>query len=168
MNKKELKKYQIFSVIFTYILGTLLHFIYDWSKQNLVVGLFSAINESTWEHLKLIFFPMLIVLIIGYFYLKQKPNNYICAKTIGILTAMAFTVVFFYTYTGVIGKNIDIINIASFFIAVLLGEILSYFLMIKDFKCNKNVVIIVLITLVILFFVFTVKPPKIGLFISPV
>lgn len=168
MNKKDLKKYQIFCVIFTYILGTLLHYTYDWSNQNSIVGLFSAVNESTWEHLKLVFFPMLITIIIGNFYFKQKPNNFICSKTIGILVAMAFTVVFFYTYTGVIGKNIDIINIISFYIAVLLGEIVSYLLMINNFKCNKNIAIIVWVILAILFFVFTFNPPKIGLFESPI
>ena len=168
MNIKEIRKYQIFSVIFTYILGTLLHFTYDWSNQNPIVGLFSAVNESTWEHLKLIFFPMLIAIIIGYFYMKQKPENYLCAKTIGIFTAMAFTVIFFYTYTGVLGRNIDFINIASFFIAILLGEIVSYLLMINYFKCNKELAIIVLITFVILFCVFSFRPPKMGLFISPI
>lgn len=54
-NQKILLKYQIFSVIFTFIFGTLLHFTYEWSNQNLVVSLFSAINESTWEHLKLLY-----------------------------------------------------------------------------------------------------------------
>ena len=168
LNNEKTKKFQIFSVIFTYILGTLLHFTYDWSGQNPIVGLFSAVNESTWEHLKLIFFPMLIVLIIGYFYLKQKSENYLCAKTIGILTAMAFTVIFFYTYTGIIGRNFAFLDISSFFIAVFLGEFVSYLLMINDFKCNKNIAIIVLIIFVILFFVFTFNPPKIGLFISPI
>ncbi len=54
-NQKILLKYQIFSIIFTFIFGTLLHFTYEWSNQNLVVSLFSAINESTWEHLKLLY-----------------------------------------------------------------------------------------------------------------
>ena len=112
-SKNKLLRFQIFSVIFTWILGTILHFTYDWSNQNAIVGAFSAINESTWEHLKLLFFPMLITTIIGYFYLKPKEEykNFLCAKTIGILVALVFVVIFFYTYTGVIGTNFAILDI---------------------------------------------------------
>ena len=67
MNKNKIKKIQIFSIIFTFILGTLLHFTYKLSGNNQLVGVFSAVNESTWEHLKLVFFPMLLTIIIGYF-----------------------------------------------------------------------------------------------------
>ncbi len=68
MNSNKILKYQIFSAIFAIILGTLLHFAYEWSGNNAFVGSFSSINESTWEHLKLAFFPMLITAIIRLFY----------------------------------------------------------------------------------------------------
>ena len=92
---KRLLIFQIFSTIFVLILGAILHFTYMWSGNNTFVGLFSAVNESTWEHLKLIFFPMLITLIVGYFVFKYSFPNYICSKLIGILIAMSFTVIFF-------------------------------------------------------------------------
>lgn len=73
MNKTKIRRYQIFSVLFTFVLGTLFHFTYKWSGENQAVALFSSINESTWEHLKLLFFPMLLTTIIGYFlYRKGK------------------------------------------------------------------------------------------------
>ena len=157
----------MFSVIFTFIFGTLLHFTYDGSNQNLIVGAFSAVNESTWEHLKLLFFPMLITIIIGCFYFNKSIPNFICSKTIGILIAIVFTIVFFYTYTGILGKNIALIDISLFFIAVILGEFVAYLLMINNFKCNNIVSVIVLIILFIMFIVFTYKTPKIGLFKDP-
>ena len=58
MNKIKIRNYKIFNTIFVFALGTLLHFVYDWSWQNQIIGAFSAVNESTWEHLKLIFFPI--------------------------------------------------------------------------------------------------------------
>ena len=116
MNKIKIRNYQIFNTIFVFALGTLLHFVYDWSGQNQIIGAFSAVNESTWEHLKLIYFPMLITIIIGFFYLGKNTSNFMCSKTIGLLVALAFTVIFFYTYTGILGKNIAIIDISSFFI----------------------------------------------------
>ena len=81
---------------------------------------------------------------------------------------MLFTVIFFYTYTGVLGKNIAIIDIASFFIATILGEFISYILIINNFKCNNKIAIAVLIILFICFLLFTFLTPKIGLFKDPI
>ena len=59
-------KTNLFRFIFISVLGVLLHFTYEWSGDNAVVGLFSAVNESTWEHLKLLFFPFLLRVIEAY------------------------------------------------------------------------------------------------------
>ena len=168
MKKKEIRKYQIFSLLFTFILGTLLHFIYEWSGDNKFVALFSATNESTWEHLKLLFFPMLISTIIGLFYFGKNAPNFLCSKTIGIVVGVIFIVVFFYTYTGILGKNIDLINILSFFIAAFFGDFTAYILMINKCKCNKIIATIVLILLLVSFIVFTYKTPHIGIFKDPI
>ena len=169
LNKNFLLKFLIFSTIFTWILGTLLHFAYEWSNNNLLLAAFSAVNESTWEHLKLLFFPMLITTIIGYFYMKKNNiSNFLCAKAIGIITSMLFIIIFFYTYTGIIGTNFAILDIGSFFVAVVLGEYLAYKIMISDFKCNKAVSIISLIILLLCFIFFTFFPPRIGLFKDPI
>ena len=168
MNKIKIRNYQIFNTIFVFALGTLLHFVYDWSGQNQIIGAFSAVNESTWEHLKLIYFPMLITTIAGVIYFGKTVPNFLCSKTIGILVALAFTVIFFYTYTGILGTNIAIIDISSFFIATLLGEFVSYLLIVNRFKCNNYVSILVLIALFICFVIFTNTPPKIGLFKDPI
>ena len=112
--KSSILKFEIISTIFIMIVGTLLHFTFGWSNNNPLVGTFSAVNESTWEHLKLAFFPMLIIGIIEYFFVKNKVNNYIESKTIGITSSILFITSFFYTYTGIIGTNFFIIDICSF------------------------------------------------------
>lgn len=167
-NKKSILKFQIFSTIFTMILGTLLHFTFEWSNYNSFVALFSAVNESTWEHLKLLFYPMLLTTIIGYFYIGKNIPNFICAKLIGILTAISFTIIFFYTYTGILGNNFAFIDISIFFVAVLLGEYVTYKFLLSDFSCNKKISILILALLLIFFTVFTYIPIKIGLFKDPV
>ena len=168
MDKRKIRRYQIFSTLFIFVLGTLLHFTYNWSGQNNIIGTFSAVNESTWEHLKLIFFPMLITIIIGFLYLGRMVPNFICSKTIGLLVSLAFTVIFFYTYTGVLGTNIAFIDIAAFFIAIILGEFIAYILMVNKFKCNNKLGIIILTIFLILFINFTYNTPKIGLFKDPI
>lgn len=169
-SKNKLLKFQVFSVIFTWILGTLLHFTYEWSNENQIIATFSAVNESTWEHLKLLFFPMIITTIIGYFYLTPKENykNFLCGKTIGILSALSFVVVFFYTYTGIIGTNFAFLDIGSFFVGVLLGEFVAYKMTVRIKCCNKLIAVIVLMILVLCFIIFTFNAPNIGLFRNPV
>lgn len=165
---KKIRNFQIFSVLFTWIFGTLLHFTYEFSENNPIVGAFSAVNESTWEHLKFLFFPMLITIIIGNFYIGKNIPNFICSKTIGIIVSMVFVIIFFYTYTGILGRNIPAIDIASFFIATILGEFIAYMCIVNKLKCNKVVGIITLMIISSCFIIFTYFTPNIGIFKDPI
>lgn len=166
--KEKIKRFHIISFILVSILGTLLHFTYEWSGENTFVGFFSAVNESTWEHLKLIFFPMLLTTVIGYFYIGKENENYICGRVKGILAGIIFIISFFYTYTGVLGENIAIIDIASFFIGVIIAELVSYNIInLKDYNCNKNISGLSLILLLICFIIFTYNAPNLGIFKDP-
>ena len=158
---------EVISTIFVMILGTLLHFTFEWSNNNVFVGIFSPINESIWEHLKLIFFPMVIATIIVYLYEGKKVSNYLCAKTLGILNAIFFTIIFFYTYTGIIGTNFAFVDISIFFIAIMLGQYTSYKKMESKSYCNNSKAIIIFLLLFLCFLIFTFFPPHIGLFRDP-
>ncbi len=72
---RRLNIFLIIGAVFTIITGTLLHFVYEWSGESLFVGIFSPINESVWEHLKLLFFPMSVWILIGYFIFGKKIQN---------------------------------------------------------------------------------------------
>ena len=168
MDIKKIRNHQIFSVVLAFVLGTLLHFTYKLSGENKIVAIFSSINESVWEHLKLLYFPMLLSTIIGLFYFGKNIPNFLCSKAIGIIVSLVFTVVFFFTYTGILGRHIAAIDIASFFVAVVLGEFVSYLLIINKFRCNNIVAVIVLIALFIAFITFTFFTPNIGIFKDPI
>lgn len=168
IKKNLILRFEIISTIFIMILGVLLHFTYEWFSKNILVGTFSAINESTWEHLKLIFFPMLITLLIGYIYIGNNIPNYLCAKVLGIISAIFFTIIFFYTYTGIIGTNFAIADISSFFIAVALGQYVAYQKMQSKSSCNNLIAIIILLVLYLCFLIFTFFPPHIALFRDPI
>ena len=168
MDIKKIRNYQIFSIILISILGTVCHFTYQLSGENKIVALFSSVNESVWEHMKLLFFPMLLSTVIGFFYFGKSTPNFMCSKTIGIIVSLLFMVTFFFTYTGVLGKNISIIDIVSFFVSIILGEFVSYLLIVNKFKCNRIIAMIVLIVLFICFTVFTYFTPNIGIFRDPV
>ena len=167
IKKSKLIKAQLIVILFSLILGTLLHFTYVWSGKNLFVGSFSAVNESVWEHLKLVFYPMLIATIIEYFFVKDVANNYIEAKAIGIFTAMAFIVVIFFTYSGIIGTSIILIDILIFILSIILGEYVTYRLMRREDEstvATESLAIIILAFLLLSFVIFTYLPPEVNLF----
>ena len=164
----KIKRFQILSVIFVWIVGTLLHFTHDWFPNSVVYTVISAVNESTWEHLKLLFFPMLISTIIGFSYKGKVIPNYLCAKVLGIILAMSFVVIFFYTYVGIIGTNFAIVDIGSFFIAVGLGQYVAYQKMQSTSSCSNVIPIIILLVLCSCFLIFTFFPLHIALFEDPI
>ena len=152
------------------IIGTLSHFVYEWTGKPYLIGLFFPVNESTWEHLKLLFFPSLIYFAIVYFTLKEKPKNYISATAISIIAGMLSIVVMFYTYQGVLGKNIDFLNILIYF----LGVIMTVYIMQRILKTQSyssgtaNVIsLFFLLLTAILFVSFSFNPPSLGIFLPP-
>ena len=152
------------------IIGTLSHFVYEWTGKPYLIGLFFPVNESTWEHLKLLFFPSLIYFAVVYFTLKEKPKNYISATAISIIAGMLSIVVMFYTYQGVLGKNIDFLNILIYF----LGVIMTVYIMQRILKTQSyssgtaNVIsLFFLLLTAILFVSFSFNPPSLGIFLPP-
>lgn len=165
----KIKNWFIIVVLVCLVLGTLLHFTYEWSGEDKIVAIYSAVNESTWEHLKLVFYPMTIMAIIGTFVIKKQKNNYWAGQAIGILTAMTFITVFFYTYTGIIGENFAILDIASFIVAILLGEYVTYKIITSEKKYDmEKISIVLIIALFLSFLVYTYNPPKIQYFKDPI
>ena len=154
---------------FSAILGTLLHFLYDWTNLSFLMPI-SAINESTWEHMKLLFFPTFIYAIIqSVFFLREYPQFW-RVKVIGMSVGLILVPVLFYTYNGALGKSPDWFNILSFFIALGGGYFVEY-LLFKHTKKNSKFQVISIIWLFViatLFIVFTFKPLNLPIFISPV
>ena len=113
---------------------------------------------------------MLILGIIEYFFVKNSVNNYLEAKTIGIFTAIAFIVVFFYTYTGILGMSFIIVDILTFIASIILGEYVTYRLLIttnQSTRLTKVLSTIILVFLFLSFIIFTYNPPKVNLFRDP-
>jgi len=171
--EKSLRKPFIIAAIITSFLGTLGHFAYDWSGQIRLVGLFTAVNESTWEHMKLLFFPMLLVSIVLVFLKKEEYPCVLPALLIGNLVGTALIPVLYYTYSGILGKNVDFINIAIYYICVIVAYYVAYRLAsckTADNDCSgmlTNILLFVTFILVLMFFIFTYYPPELGIFEEP-
>ena len=113
--KHSIKLWQLAGFSITSLLGTLLHFLYDWTGKSVIAAPFSGVNESTWEHMKLLFWPMLLFSIVQNRYFKEY-SDFWCIKVKGIVLGLVLIPIIFYTYNGVIGKSPDWVNIIIFFI----------------------------------------------------
>jgi len=166
---KQLFKYETAGFIFVSVFGTVNHFLYELFGNSVFIGLFCPVNESIWEHQKLLFFPYILWSIIEYFLLK-KPACFFPAKTAGIISAVLFCTAFYYTYTGITGAGSIFFDVLSFYLAAGVSFIISY-MMIKNCKKSNvfiaNTAVFIMILLAAIFFVFTFAPPLIPLFKDP-
>ena len=165
MNK--IKIWLIGGSIFTILFGTILHFFYDWLGENAIVGIFSSVNESVWEHLKLLFWPLVFYSLVEYVYIGEKYENYLFAKAVSIYSGIILIITLFYTYSGVLGKHILFIDILIFIVSVIASQYITFLILSSD-KCQSKiwnyVSLIGIIVLMCLFVVFTFNPPHIPLF----
>ncbi len=166
--KTKIGLWQLMGFAVTSLVGTILHFLYDWLGETLWVAPFSGVNESTWEHMKLLFWPMLLFAIVQSFFFKDR-GDFWCIKLRGILLGMVLIPVIFYTYNGVVGKSPDWLNIAIFFVVAAAVYIYETRLFEKEeLLCRSpKWAVAVLGLLAALFVVFTFLTPEIGIFRDP-
>ena len=148
--------------------GTILHFLYDWTGGSILAAPFSGVNESTWEHMKLLFWPLFLFALIQRLFFKDQ-KKYWCVKLTQILLGLVLIPVLFYTYNGVFGKSPDWINIAIFYISALLVFLFEWLAFKKDWlQCKYSQLAFAVICLIgVLFVIFTFATPQIPLFQDP-
>ena len=117
--RKRLFFWELGGFAFTALAGTLLHFVYEWSGGSALAAAFSAVNESTWEHMKLLFFPMFLFSVVQVCALGKTYPNLLAVRAVSTLAGLALIPVLFYTYTGALGFHVMWADIAVFFLADL-------------------------------------------------
>lgn len=166
MNK--LKLYTIIGIIFVIITGSVSHFVYEWSGNDFILGLFFPVNESTWEHMKLLFFPMLFYSL----YMNHKlKTDYPCITSsllFGILLGTVLVPVLFFTYSGILGKNFLPLDIATFVISVILAFFAVYKLTLSCKVISyKSLLRLLVFIVAVCFLIFTYHPLAVGIFEVP-
>ena len=168
--KRSFPSWQIGGFVVTSITGTLLHFLYDWSGQSLLLAPFSAVNESIWEHMKLVFFPTFLFAVYEAKRFPQYTPNFWCVKLLGIGTALLLIPTIYYTYTGALGVYADWFNITIFFLAAAAAFRLETAILEKGTAkraCGK-VCLALLLLIGLAFALLTFFPIRIPLFEDPV
>lgn len=165
-----IKKKYLFGILFIFLLGSLLHFTYDWSNQNRLVGLFSAQNESVFEHTKLLILPTFLWYIISYIFTKDSidKNKYFTSMIISLVVSIILIPLLFYFVKEGLSINSGIVNIAIFFLSGLFGQLLAYHHYKYENKSfSKLIIISISILLIITYIYFSNFPLNLPIFIVP-
>lgn len=164
-----IKKLFYISFLLSVCFGFFLHYVYELSNYSRVVGLFSPINESPWEQIKLLYFPFFIFTIILYFFTKRNSQNILFGNFISILIGIFSLISLHYTIRGAFGTNSSIADILIYIVSTAATFILClYFTKNNTFLINNIYGFIFLVMLFLLFTIFTILPPRIPLFQDPV
>lgn len=144
-------KKNIFMIIFLFLLSFLWHFMYDWFPC-VLTSIFFPVNESIWEHMKIIFYCLLIGSV-----LEKKGNNYYLNILVKPLVGVLFYLIIFIPLYLIFGESMFIsisLMLFTYIIMELLGIKIS-----KQEELNIKVLPIIIIILIsILFSILTYYP----------
>lgn len=149
--------------------ASFLHFLWDWTGQFYASAVFASVNESVWEHLKIMLWPYFFWSFAIYAILKTDPKRLITARILGIIAITGVTISIFYIYSGIIGYSIPAVDITLAFIALLIGELVSIRAVNSPVITGEyyTIAAAALVLIIVMLLCFTVNAPKIGLFRDP-
>lgn len=167
--RDPLFKFALIGSLFSIILGAALHFVFEWSNFSPIVAPIAAVNESTWEHMKLGFWPLLIWALVEYYFFKLRSKNFVIAKSISIAVYCVLVPTLFYIYSAVLGDHYLALDIAIFVISIFIGQYIGYKILAvkKELNLERTGAFVTMI-LLFAFVLFTFFPPEIFLFEDPV
>lgn len=157
--------------LFTGALGAALHFVYDWSGRSPAAAAFSGVNESTWEHMKLLFVPVFLFSVVQVCVLGRDYPHLLWSRAVSTLAGLALIPVLFYTYTGALGFHVTWADIAVFYLAAGGLFALDGFLLRRGRRrglWRQVAGLAVLWGLMFVFVLCTFRPPHIALWRDPV
>ena len=156
----------LISIPILFILGSLLHFAYDYSNKNKIVGLFAPVNESIFEHSKILLTPLLLFWFVLFFFIKEEVNCdiYFFTTLVSIIVSIITMISFYYTYTGIIGYDKGFINILDLLISFVTGQLVANHIYTYNEGIPWILSILFIIFILLSFIYLTFNPLKIPLF----
>jgi hypothetical protein len=162
-----MKRRAILSAIVVISAGSLLHFAWAWSGRSVVVAVFAATNESTWEHLKLAFWPALALAPLQRKRYGSFPG-WLPATAIRCILPSFLIVALFYGYMAVVGSHHLAADLAIFAFAIFAGEFLGHAVLTREFGSTSRIGACGLLMIAtVLFSTLTFRHPKAFLFHVP-
>ena len=170
MNKKSIAFSEAAGSVFIYCTAVFLHFVYPLSRGAALSIIFGAVNESVWEHSKIFSAAYIGWSLLQLCWLKVGFKRYVVAKCIGLYTLAGMVIGAYYLYTSFTGGNIIWADILLSLAAVVLTQALTYRLETEENRLPEYFApaLMLIMLYYLMFFSFTIFPPKIELFRDPV
>ena len=171
MKYRKFRMELVIGMIIVAVMGWILHYVYKWTGNAFLVGLFVPVNESVWEHMKLVYVPMLILSVVMMTRWGEELPPVTPAFLTGTFVGTWLIPVLFYTYRGIVGRGFPVADMATFFVSLI---ITFFFILHMVKRCMDDSLMItriaagvLIIIQGVLFLWFTYNPPGIGLFAAP-
>ncbi|MCT4687291.1 DUF6512 family protein [Vallitalea sp.] len=150
---------EIVSAIAIILVGSLFHFLYEWTECTLI-GVFSPVNESEWEHIKIMFYPVILVSIIEYFFIRYVVNNFVFAKAVSALVFIGTTYLLIFLYEYIFGEGEMVLHVVTYIIGAFVGQLVSYIILKspKGNNCKNLIGYYIFLFLFLIITLFTFRP----------
>ena len=162
------EKFILIGIPIIFVLGSLMHFSYEFTNENIIIGLLTPVNESVWEHTKLGIIPLLLWWGLYYIFNRKKynieKNKWFTSFLISFLISIITIPMLFYFYTEAFGIENVFIDILIYFLSILLGQTLGLHFYKYSNGINYKICVLISIVILILYGILTIIPPKLPIF----
>jgi hypothetical protein len=169
MKESQVRAWEVLGAVFITVAGSMLHFAFEWSGFWKPMALIAAVNESTWEHLKIAFWPALLWGLLEWIVWGRSKPNFLSAKAAGLLATPLLIVAVFYGYKAILGHHSLPLDILIFVLAVVVGQWLSHRVESRApfSSAVRGAAPLVLLVLVVAFSLLSYRAPRNFLFEDP-
>lgn len=173
-NLSKTEKFYLWAIVAVNLAATLQHFLYEWFPCNFTAT-FAPVNESVWEHLKLVFYPTVAAFLTGLPILRSegdfKKNDFAASCLLAVLTEIITVAAGYYLLHAGLGISADAMwaDIALMVAAVAAGQIAALHVY-KRAHCVRACRIgsqIALILIAAAFVTLSFVAPDIPIFVEP-
>lgn len=156
------------SIPILFFIGSCFHFLFEFLGKVPIIGAFTPVNESVWEHSKMLLLPIIGWWILFYALKKKKYNidtgKWFTGMLASLLTSIITMIVVYYFYTQAFGVEILLVDILILFLAILVGQLLGYHVYKFGKGLSLSVSIMISVIIILVFIIWTFNPPELPLF----
>ncbi len=160
-------KWIFVSIPIIFVVGACFHFLYDLFNKFILMGAIAPVNESVWEHTKMLL-PIMIWWIFLYIIKGKKYsldiNKWFTGMLVSFTASLIFMLFAYYFYTGAFGVEILIVDILILLMSITVGQLLGYTVFMRSKGINVYVTMELVLLIIIVYVVWTLNPPKLPLF----
>jgi hypothetical protein len=169
-DKRKTYGFYVAGFVFIIISAIFLYFFYETSNQSRILAILSPVNRSQWENLKAVLWPAILFSFLEFLGYGFRNRNFFISKAVSFYAIPVLMASLSYANTYFLDRQALLTDMAVLVLSVLVGQVISYRVMIKsnESSANARLLSFILILLIVLVFtVFTFYPLKLPYFIDP-